>query len=89
MKTLGDALQNAENLIGQAMGELSPVEPIRTTAPERSCVFAARILLERALAKIQKAGELRKENYWSQKSSFVLGGLGITKPAAGMIERKE
>lgn len=23
---------------------------------------------------------------WAQKSSFVLGGLGITKPAAGMIE---
>ena len=60
MKTIGDALQNAENLIGEAMRELVPAEPLRTTAPERSCVFAARILLERALAKVQKAGEIRK-----------------------------
>ena len=60
MKTLGDALQNVENLIGQAMGELAPPEPFKSTAPERSCVFAARILLERALAKVQKAGEIRK-----------------------------
>lgn len=30
--------------------------------------------------------EMDYTDSWAQKSSFVLGGLGITKPAAGMIE---
>ena len=30
--------------------------------------------------------EMDYNDSWAQKSSFVLGGLGITKPAAGMIE---
>ena len=60
MKTLGDSMQEAERLILQAMGELTPTKEIRSTVPERSCLFAASVLLDRALGKLRKAAEIRK-----------------------------